>query len=139
MAQQETTISNVTFPKRNTKFRLEDFYQSKVDEFHNGDFLFLSAKKIKTKSNDKLLDKVKIIDEYGWVISTWSYNNKYYFKIFVCQFNNKGWENEFRIRRLLAELNGCDEYAINKSIAEFLDWMQISKLIQDFEKVNKII
>ncbi|MFY8160229.1 MAG: hypothetical protein ACOVNU_02785 [Candidatus Kapaibacteriota bacterium] len=125
---QETTSSNVTFPKRNTKFRLEDFFQTEVDEFYKGDFLFLSAKKVKTKSNDKLLDKLKFFDEYGWVISTWSYTRKYYYKIFVCQFKQKGWENEYRIRWSLAELNGCDDYSINTSIAEFLDWMQTENL-----------
>ena len=120
----QTAIDNISFPKRNTKFKLEDFFQTEVDEFHYGDFLFLSAKKVKVKSNDKLLDKIKIIDEYGWVISTWSYDRRYYFKIFVCQFNNIAYANEYHIRRSLAELNGCDEYAINNSIAEFLDWME---------------
>jgi hypothetical protein len=120
----QTAIDNISFPKRNTKFKLEDFFQTEVDEFHYGDFLFLSAKKIKTKSNDKLLDKVESYDEYGWVISTWSYTRKYFYKIFVCQFRPKGWGNAQKIKSLLAELNGCDDFAINNSIADFIDWME---------------
>lgn len=60
------------FPKRNTRFKLEDFFQVSVDDFHSGDFLFLSAKKVRTKSDERLLEEVDYFDEYGWVISTWS-------------------------------------------------------------------
>ena len=43
-------LGAVTFPKRNTRFRLEDFFQVEVDDFHSGEFLFLRAKQTKTRN-----------------------------------------------------------------------------------------
>jgi hypothetical protein len=120
-------LGAVTFPKRNTRFKLDDFFQVKVDDFHSGEFLFLSAKKVKTKSDAKLLDEVESFDEYGWIISTWCYNFKYYYKIFVCQYRQKAWKNHYHIESMLAGLNGCDGYAVNNTIEEFTEWMEVSK------------
>lgn len=120
-------LGAVTFPKRNTRFKLDDFFQVEVDDFHSGKFLFLSAKKVKTKSDEKLLDEVESFDEYGWVISTWCYDCKYYYKIFVCQYRQKAWKNHYHIESMLAGLNGCDGYAVNSPIEEFVEWMDVSK------------
>ena len=113
------------FPKRNTRFELEDFFQIAVDDFHSGEFLFLSAKKVKTESNKNLIDLVESFDEYGWVISTWCYNLKCYLRIFVCEYKQKMWKNSFHIESILAQLNGCNGYAVNSSIEEFVEWMKI--------------
>jgi len=120
-------LGALTFPKRNTKFKLQDFFQVEVDDFHSGEFLFLSAKKVKTKHNEKLLQDVDSFDEYGWIISTWCYDCKYYYKIFICQYQQKDWKNNYHIESLLAELNGCDGYSVNDNITEFVQWMDVSQ------------
>ncbi len=120
-------LETFNFPKRNTRFKLEDFFQVEVDDFHSGYFLFLSAKKVKTRGSEKLLSEVESFDEYGWIISTWSYDYKFYYKIFVCQYRQKAWKNHYHIESLLAELNGCDGYSVNNSIEEFVEWMNVSK------------
>lgn len=114
-----------SLPKRNTRFILDDFFQVSVDEFHRGTFLFLSAKKVKTKFNNKLLEDVESFDEYGWVISTYCYDYKSYHKIFVCEYKQKPWKNHYHIEALLSSLNCCHGYAVNNSIEEFFDWMKI--------------
>lgn len=114
----------ISFPKRNTRFKLEDFFQVQVDVFYSGEFLFLSAKKVRTKSDKELLDELESFDEYGWVISTWCYNYKCYHKIFVCQYRQKAWKNHYRIENMLAVLNGCDIYAGNNNINAFIEWME---------------
>lgn len=117
----------VTFPKRNTKFKLQDFFQVEVDDFNNGNFLFLSAKKVKTKSNEKLREEVESFDEYGWLISTWCYDCKYYYKIFVCGYKPKAWKNNYHIRGLLSDLNAGDGYAVHDTIEDFIEWMEVSQ------------
>ena len=119
-----TVLGAVAFPKRNTRFKLEDFFQVAVDDFHSGEFLFLSVKKVKTKSDEKLLDEVESFDEYGWVISTWCYDCKYYYKIFVCQYRQKPWKNHYHIEGMLANLNGCDSNS-NIPISDFVEWMDV--------------
>jgi hypothetical protein len=129
--QVETLVMRqckVLFPKRNTRFKLSDFFQTKVDDFEDGRFLFLSAKKVRTKTTKNLLGKIQSYDEYGWIISTYCYNAKYYYKIFVCDYRQKAWKNHYHIESELAAINGCDGYAVKNSIEEFIDWM-------DFEAV----
>ena len=116
-----------TFPKRNTRFKLEDFFQVEVDDFNNGYFLFLSAKKVKTKSDEKLMEDVESFDEYGWVISTWCYSCKYYYKIFVCNYKSKPWHNNYHIRSHLSAINGCDGFTATETIEEFISWMDLSQ------------
>jgi hypothetical protein len=115
------------FPKRNTKFKVESFFQVSVDDFHDGEFLFLSAKKVNTKTDEKLLNEIESVDEYGWVISTWCYDCKYYYKIFVCEYKQRAWKNHYHIESKLASLNGCDGYSLNITIDEFIEWMEIEQ------------
>ena len=96
-----------------------------VDDFQDGEFLFLSAKKVKTESDEELIDLVESFDEYGWIISTWCYTDKCYLRIFVCEHTEKMWKNSYQIRLILAKLNGCSGYAINDSIEGFVEWMKI--------------
>jgi len=112
-------------PKRNTRFELEDFSQTAVDDFQDGEFLFLSAKKVKTESNEELIDLVESFDEYGWIISTWCYTDKCYLRIFVCEYKQKMWRNHYQIEEILAQLNRCNGYAVNNTIEEFVEWMKI--------------
>jgi len=113
------------FPKRNTIFKLEDFFQVDVDDFHRGTFLFLSVKQVKTKSDEKLLEYIDGFDEYGWIISTYNYDLKCYYKIFVCKYTQKAWKNHYRIEGMLSGLNGCNGSAGNITIKEFIEWMEI--------------
>ena len=118
-------LDAVTFPKRNTKFKLADFFQVEVDEFHQGVFLFLSAKKVKTTTDSKLFENIEFVDEYGWVISTYCYSSNYYYKIFICQYRAKPWHNNYHIRSYLAGINGCDGYTVVDTIEDFVDWMEV--------------
>ena len=85
----------------------------------------MSAKKVKTESNKKLIDLVESFDEYGWTISTWCYTDKCYLRIFVCEYKQKMWKNSYHIESILAQLNGCNGYAVNNTIEEFVEWMKI--------------
>jgi hypothetical protein len=114
----------VTFPNRNTKFSLEDFYQVEVDDFRHGHFLFLSATKVKIRTDAVLFQDVESVDEYGWIVSTYSYTVHYYEKILLCNFKAIPWHNHYKIRGRLASLNGCDGYAIENTTEEFIEWMK---------------
>jgi len=113
------------FPKRNTKFKLESFFQLDVDEFEHGYFLFLSAKQVYIKTNKYLLEKTKNVDNKGYIISTYCYNNKSYHKILICEYKQMPWENHYHIESHLAGANGCDCFAVNETIEEFLTWIEI--------------
>lgn len=108
------------FPKKYTKFRIEDFFQTDVDEFYSGDFMFLSYKKIAIRGSKFILDNVKNWDEYGHVISVYSYTNKRYFKILVMEYNQKAWKNHYHIEMEFAQQNNA-EYFFHSSIEEFLE------------------
>lgn len=112
------------FPKKNTRFKLQDFFQTEVDEFHDGEFLFLSAKEKYVKTDRYLQDKTKNVDNKGWVISTYCYTNKSYHKILVCKYKPMPWENHYHIETQLAGVNGCDGYSVNDTIEEFISWMK---------------
>ena len=60
-------------------------------------------------------------------VRTWCYDCKYYYKIFVCQYRQKAWKNHYHIESMLAGLNGCDGYAVNSTIEEFAEWVEVSK------------
>jgi len=125
---KETLEKNkLEFPKRNTKFRLSDYYQTDVDEFHDGDFLFLSAKITEVKSTPKLWEMIESHNELGWIVSTYSYTNKSYEKIFICGHKPKPWKNHYHIQAELAEANGCYGYSINDNIQGFMDWYTLSQ------------
>ena len=113
----------IIFPKHNTRFKLDDFFQVEVDSFHSGEFLFLSAKKVKTIISDSIINDIKTFDEYGWIINTYCYNFKSYFKIFVCPYDTNGYVNNYEIRAIFAMENDCDGYSVNSPIEEFLEWM----------------
>ena len=42
----ETKEDKKDFPKRYTKYTMEDYFQTDVDDFDSGSFLFLSAKEV---------------------------------------------------------------------------------------------
>lgn len=113
------------FPKKNTKFRIESFFQLDVDEFEDGNFLFLSAKEVYIKTDKYIKDKTKNVDNKGWIISTYCYTNKWYHKILVCEYKQMPWENHYHIESALAGVNGCDCFAVNETIEEFLTWIEI--------------
>jgi hypothetical protein len=106
------------------KFRLTDFFQIAIDDFCDGDFMFLSVKNVKTKVDDSVNKRLKRIDEHGWIISTWSYYLKRHYKIFVCDYAQSGWENSYHLSSDIANLNGCDGYAQCSSIQDFSEWVQ---------------
>lgn len=112
-----------TLPKRNTKFKLEDYFQIDVDDFHNGNFLFLSAQKVKTKINEDLTNRIESYDEYGWIISTYCYDYSIYHKIFICEHKLNPWQNHYHAEMELACANNCDGYAVNNSLSDFIEWM----------------
>lgn len=114
-------------PKRFDRFILSDFFQTEVDEFHDGHFLFLSAKEVKLKINEKLSEMIDYNSEKGFIISTYCYSTKQYHKIFVFDCKQKGWQNNYDIRCLLATLNGCDENAVQSDIKDFIEWMEDEK------------
>ena len=114
-------------PKRFEKFVLDDFFQLDVDEFENGYFLFLSVKKVKPKLNEKVTKMIDRIDDTGFIISTYCYCWKSYYKIFVCDYMQKPWQNEFHIRDMLATLNGCHGFAVQSDMVDFTDWMRSLK------------
>jgi hypothetical protein len=119
------TVEVPVFPKRNTRFKLEDFFQVEVDEFNHGNFLFLSAKKVKVILNDKLLEEIESIDEDGWVISTYCYDTKFHYKIFICDYKARAWRNNYNIRSLISLLNCCDGFSVHSPIQDFIEWMEI--------------
>lgn len=115
--------NKLEFPKKNTRFKIESFFQLDVDEFEHGIFLFLSAKEVYIETNKYLKDKTKNIDNKGHIISTYNYTNKSYHKILICEFTSMPWENHYHIESNLANANGCDGYSVNESIEQFLTWM----------------
>lgn len=120
----EQILEGKTWPKRNTKFTLEDFFQTDVDEFHSGDFLFLSAKDIELKTSDKLFEMVESVDERGWIISTYCYTTKAYTKILLFGCRAKAWQNGYHIRYEIAFINNAD-YAFKEDCNDFIDWMSL--------------
>jgi len=116
-------LCDVVFPKRNTRFRLSDFFQIDVDDFHSGNFLFLSAKKVKTNTDSDLMNDIHSCDEFGWVISTYCYDYKMFYKIFICEYLQMAWKNHYHIEVSLSALNKCDGYSANNTIHDFVEWM----------------
>lgn len=115
--------SKIEFPNRNTKFLLRDFFQTDVDDFHDGKFLFIAAKEINVEKNTYLIDKTKWIANKGWVISVYCYTDSNYIKILVCDYESMPWENHYRIEDNLCVANKCDDYGTSK-IEDFLEWME---------------
>ncbi len=105
---------------------MDDFFQTEVDEFHNGLFLFLSAKEVNIKVDRDVLEKIENYESKGWIVSTYCYTAKLYYKILVCDYQPKPWQNHYHIEAVLSESNGCYGYAIKSSIEEFIEWMQIT-------------
>lgn len=115
--------NKLQFPKKNEKFKIENFFQLEVDEFEDGKFLFISAKEVYIKTNKYLQDKTESVNNKGYIVSTYCYNNKSYHKILVCKYKSMPWENHYHIESQLASANRCDCFAINETIEEFLSWI----------------
>lgn len=112
------------FPKRYTRFILQDFHQIDVDDFYDGDFMFSSAKEIKVKTNDDVNADVISVEEIGWIVKVYDYNNHYYVKILICDYTSKPWHNNYVIKGKLCRANDCDYWG-DYTLEGFLEWIEI--------------
>ena len=119
-------LGRVQFPARNTKFKLEDFFQTDVDDFKDGYFMFISADIVKIKRNKHIWKDCESVDKYGWVIKTYSYTYKRYWNILICNYKPIPWHNHYHIEGNIASANGCDGYCLTGDINDFIEWMDIS-------------
>ena len=107
MTKVLSIINGIDFPPRNTKFKLEDFFQTDVDDFEDGYFKFISADIIKVKTNKRTWEDCELVDKYGWKIKTYCYTAKYYYSILICSYSPKPWHNGYTIKRNLAFKDIC--------------------------------
>lgn len=119
-------LGTVNFPARNTKFRLEDFFQTDVDDFRSGDFMFISADIVKIKCNKHIWKDCEAVDKFGWVIKTYCYTYKTYWNILICNYKSKPWHNHYHIEGNIASSNGCHGYCLTGDIKDFIEWMEFS-------------
>lgn len=117
-------LGTCKFPARNTKFKIGDFFQVEVDDFIDGDFLFISADIIKIKRNKHIWEDCEAVDKYGWKIKTYCYTYKRYWDILICNYKSKPWHNHYHIEGNIAAANRCDGYCLTGDVQDFIEWMQ---------------
>lgn len=120
-------LGTIQFPKRNTRFTIEDFFQIEVDNFRDGIFMFISADIVKIKWNKHLTENCDSIDKYGWKIQTYCYTYKMYYNILICNYKQKPWKNHYNIESNIAHANKCDGFSVEGDINDFIEWMKIEK------------
>ena len=114
-------------PKKNQRFRIEDFFQTEVDAFEHGDFLMKSIKKAVTRISPEMAKDIESIDTYHYVISTYCYTYKRHWKIIVCNLKSRPWHNSYHCRDATASANGGDGYCHAAPINDFIDWVIIEQ------------
>lgn len=115
----------IVFPKRNTRFEMEDFFQLDVDDFTTGIFLFLSAKEVDIITDKELLEDVEWVSEKGIIVSTYCYTYSSYMKFLIVDFRVKPWHNTYTVRRAFTRTMGIDWMAFHGSKEDFIEWMKI--------------
>lgn len=114
------------FPKRNTKFIMEDFFQTDVDDFETGVFMFISEKQVKIIVDDKLMEDCEWVAETGTIVSVYCFNYKRYMKLLCVEFRAKPYHNSYTIRRGFIRTHAIDDMAFQGTREDFIEWMRFS-------------
>lgn len=122
---EKDMTETLVFPKRYTMYTMEDFFQTDVDDFDSGSFLFLSAKEVAIKTDEKLLSDVEWVAEKGTIVSTYCYTYKCYMKFLIVDYKAKPWHNDYTIRRGFTRTMNIDDMAFHGSTNDFIEWMKI--------------
>lgn len=116
----------LTFPKRYTRYTMEDYFQLDVDDFCSGDFLFLSAKEVDIIVDDKLMEDIEEYDKKGTIVSTYCYTYKCYMRFLIVNYKAKPWHNNYTIRRGFTRTMSISDMAFHGTKQDYIEWMKIT-------------
>ncbi len=126
--QNKTAMQQaIDFPKRYTRYNMEDYFQVDVDDFFTGKFLFLSAREVDIIVDDKILEDVETVDKKGVLVSTYCYTYKRYMKFLIVNYKAKPWHNNYTIRRGFTRTMQIDDMAFHGTKEDYIRWMEIIK------------
>jgi hypothetical protein len=115
----------VGFPKKFTRYLMEDYFQTEVDDFDTGRFLFLSAKEVDIVTDDVIFENTEQVDEKGIIVSAYCYNYKRYMKMLIVNYKLKPWHNNFTVRRRFVGTMPIDDIAFHGTKEDYIEWMNI--------------
>jgi hypothetical protein len=104
---------------------MEDYFQTDVDDFDSGSFLFLSAKEVDIIVDDKLMEDIGEVDKKGIIVSTYCYTYSRYMKFLIINYKAKPWHNNYTIKRGFTRTMNIDDMAFQGTKDDYIEWMKI--------------